>query len=162
MSGRLSLAAGAGVLALLVVAMSGQAVEAAHAVYRQGTGSIGLMQFFDLDKGKAGHENLIGPDLLYDMCEGGPCGGQVYLMPEYGMRKMSGGTPSYSACRKALRNAGTKEIRFKSLPRGTWLCVTARHRISGNTWGTRNARVKVTHSPTSSTDAFKFSYLVWA
>ncbi len=162
MRGRLNLAAGAGALALLVVVMSGPAVDAAHAVHRQGSGNIGVMQFFDLDRGKAGHENLIGPDLLYDMCEGGPCGGQPYLMPEYGMRKMSGGTPSFSACRDALRNARTSEIPFTSLPRGTWLCVTARHRVSGNTWGTRTARVKVTHSPTSSTDAFTFAYLVWA
>jgi hypothetical protein len=161
MVGRLRLVALAGAFALLVVVFSGQVV-AAHTVYRQGNGSMKPSQFFDLDSGKAGAENLVGPDLRYYQCDGDACQLNAMLLTgEDGIKKMRDGEPSYNTCDVALAHASTKDIPVKNLPDGTWLCVLTEYRINGNTWGDRYARVEVTHSPTGY-EAFKFSYRVWA
>jgi hypothetical protein len=147
----------AATVALLVVLASGQLVEAARPVHGQGTGR--MTYFFDLDEGKAGYEDIVGPDLFYDRCQTVRCDGSwPQLWAPYGMRRMSGDRPpTYAACRDTAR---VSSIPFASLPDGAWLCVKARHRISGARWGTRFARVRVIHSPRDS-EAFTFSYLVW-
>jgi hypothetical protein len=160
------------VIALLVVLASGQVVQAGHPIHRQGTGRMTYM--YDLDEGRAGGQNLYGPEFIYEYsCLGeaatapwqatrpdGPCDGRwPRLFPEYGMRIMDSSTaPSYATCRDAAKS--TAEVVFADLADGTWLCVKARHPISGSHWGTRMARVKVVHSPRH-TEAFVFKYLVW-